>query len=457
MSSRKKYIKLAAYILSAILLFGNTNLNYASSLNQKLNDTKNSLNQIDYDIDAGNYKIDTYQGEIDQNNDVKKSINEELSKLQKEKASLEDQIGFLNGEIQKTLNKIYDNEAQIIDTTAKISKNEKEVNEIKKKILKNTELLKKRLVIMYKMGDAQKVEVLLSSQNFNDFLSRNKMMTTITKNDKNLIETLKSDKEKLDKLLNELNGQKKVLEITKQNLEKEKFDLDAQKSIKDKLLADVKSKEGEKSKKIEELDKYISDYEAKISEKISEKRSLQDKKQSLESEIADLERKIEEEAETARLEALRRKKAELDDINSSSPNYGNGQLAWPSDAKYISSYFGWRSGFTLQDGSWYSGGFHSGVDLAGPLGTNIYAAEDGVVTYAGWNDYGYGNLIIIDHGNGMTTRYAHLSSIPVSVGQRVSRGQYIAPMGTTGYSTGSHLHFEVRINGQAQNPLAYIN
>ncbi|MFM1535033.1 peptidoglycan DD-metalloendopeptidase family protein [Helcococcus ovis] len=456
MSSRKKYIRFTAYVLSMILLFGNTKFNHASNLNQKLNNTKDSLNKIDYDIEARNYKIDSYQEEIDVNKDVKKSINEELLKLQKDKASLEEQVGFLNGEIQKTLNKIYENETQILEIKDKIIKNEKEVEEVKKKILKNTKLLKERLVIMYKMGDAQKVEVLLSSKNFNDFLSRNKTMTTITKNDKSLIQTLKTDKEKLDKLINELNGQKKVLEITKQNLKKEKSDLDSQKSVKDKLLNEVRAKEGEKSKKIEELDKYISDYESKISEKISEKRSLQEKKESLQSEIADLERKIEEEAEEARLEALRIKKAELDEINTSTHNHGNGQLAWPTDATYISSYFGWRSGFTLQDGSWYNGGFHTGVDLAGPLGTNIYAAEDGVVTFAGWNDYGYGNLIIIDHGNGMTTRYAHLNSVPVSVGQRVSRGQYIAPMGTTGYSTGSHLHFEVRINGEAQNPLSYI-
>ena len=99
---------------------------------------------------------------------------------------------------------------------------------------------------------------------------------------------------------------------------------------------------------------------------------------------------------------------------------------------------------------------HMGIDLAGPTGTPIYATADGVVSDAGWNSGGYGNLVKLDHGRGVETRYGHLSAILVSAGQRVTRGQLIARMGSTGRSTGSHLHYEVRIEGKAVNPIPFM-
>ncbi len=117
------------------------------------------------------------------------------------------------------------------------------------------------------------------------------------------------------------------------------------------------------------------------------------------------------------------------------------KLLWPTTARRVSQYFGVR---------------HTGVDLANNTGTPIYAAEDGVVIRAGWNNGGYGNYIIIDHGQGLQTLYAHNSKLLVSVGDRVTRGQNISLMGSTGRSTGPHLHFEVIINGRRTNPFTYI-
>ena len=98
---------------------------------------------------------------------------------------------------------------------------------------------------------------------------------------------------------------------------------------------------------------------------------------------------------------------------------------------------------------------HMGIDLAGPTGTPIYATADGVVSESGYNNGGYGNLIKLDHGRGVETRYGHLSAMLVAAGQRVARGQLIARMGSTGRSTGSHLHYEVRIEGKAVNPIPF--
>lgn len=127
------------------------------------------------------------------------------------------------------------------------------------------------------------------------------------------------------------------------------------------------------------------------------------------------------------------------------PSRGTGDLAWPCNGGYISDYYMTR------------GGTHKGIDIAGPSNRTIKAADNGVVTYAGWDSSGYGNMVIIDHQNGMTTKYAHMDSISVSTGQVVQKGQPIGVMGSTGDSTGVHLHFEVRVGGSLVDPLDYLN
>ena len=117
----------------------------------------------------------------------------------------------------------------------------------------------------------------------------------------------------------------------------------------------------------------------------------------------------------------------------------------------------WTSSFGVRSDPFRGrAAMHGGIDMAGPLGTPIYATADGVVGQAAWNSGGYGNLIELSHGSGIATRYGHLSRIMVSAGERVHRGQLIGLMGSTGRSTGSHLHYEVRIDGRAINPLPFL-
>ncbi|MFZ5390764.1 MAG: peptidoglycan DD-metalloendopeptidase family protein [Patescibacteria group bacterium] len=126
--------------------------------------------------------------------------------------------------------------------------------------------------------------------------------------------------------------------------------------------------------------------------------------------------------------------------SGSSAALTNTKLQWPTVRRRITQYYSWR---------------HTGLDVADKVGTPIYAAEDGVVSVAGWNRGGYGYYIIVDHGGGLQTLYGHSSKLFVSKGDRVSRGQEIAAMGSTGRSTGPHIHFEVRLNGRRVNPLSY--
>lgn len=123
-------------------------------------------------------------------------------------------------------------------------------------------------------------------------------------------------------------------------------------------------------------------------------------------------------------------------------------MIWPTAARRITQYFGHYRG----------GSRHTGVDIAGPIGTAIYAADDGVVALSGWNSGGYGNMVLIDHGGGIYTRYGHASKLLVRAGDAVKRGDVIALIGSTGHSTGPHLHFEVMTGNphNRKNPLEYV-
>lgn len=123
--------------------------------------------------------------------------------------------------------------------------------------------------------------------------------------------------------------------------------------------------------------------------------------------------------------------------------YGTGTFIWPTTDHGISGYA-------------YDPGVHPAIDIAGQEGNSIFATDSGVVVYAGWSDYGYGLLIVVDHGNGWQSAYAHLSAVAVTCGQSVYQGGYIGALGSTGNSSGPHLHFELAINGAKVNPLNYV-
>ena len=168
--------------------------------------------------------------------------------------------------------------------------------------------------------------------------------------------------------------------------------------------------------------------------------------ETLAKKIADVktEKEKEEQERKAAQEAAKRKKYQVTSRGSALPRVSS--YAFPLKSySYVSSEYGPRWGST-----------HTGIDLAAPAGTHIYSWRSGTVTFAGWSG-GYGNFIIVDHGDGFVTRYAHCSKIAVTKGQTVSQGQVIGYVGTTGNSTGNHLHFEVKVNGNFVNPRNYLS
>ncbi|MGB9613697.1 MAG: murein hydrolase activator EnvC family protein, partial [Candidatus Margulisiibacteriota bacterium] len=195
---------------------------------------------------------------------------------------------------------------------------------------------------------------------------------------------------------------------------------------------------------IKQLAQVIVEQKGKIAQQAEEKKKVY---KELEERRAEYEKKISElERSSRELEILIQKKM-AERAKAGLRAHGSGVLIWPLQGR-ITSRFG-------EIRRWGGGYRHTGIDIAAPYGSPIMAADAGEVIFAGWWD-GYGKAIVIDHGKGRSTVYAHLSRIYVKVGETILKGQTIGLEGSTGYSTGPHLHFEVRINGVPVNPMPYL-
>src|SRR5699024_9526976 len=279
---------------------------------------------------------------------------------------------------------------------------EKEIESLEEKIEERFDILKERAKSYQKTGgNISYLEVLFGATDFNDFISRLNAVTAITDSDARLIEEQKKDKRKIEMKLEELESLEEEL-------------LEIERLVTEQKETAVKMKD-ELEKKSDDLKKLISSLEIK------------------DEELAALENKI----------FAQHAAPASGDVSFAAANSG-GALGWPTKGGYISSHMGER---------W--GKMHKGIDIARTdrsTSPPIYAAENGTVETAGSMN-GYGNTVIINHDNGVKTLYAHMSSLNVKSGQKVSRGDQIGIMGATCRSTGIHLHFEVHVNVSIQNPV----
>lgn len=358
-----------------------------------------------------------------------KKTDEKIKANIEDQRQMEQEIIKIDQELADTQIKLEQKELEIKETNAKIDQLqeeidqlENEIKEIKKRIQKREGILKNRLLSMQKTGGSmQYIEVLLGSQNFSDFISRSLAVNTIMDQDQLIIDEHKADKASLEKKQNKLVDQKKSLKEQKDELEEQKAELVTLKSHLDQQSA--KRKKLMKQLKIE--------YD-----------QLEEHKMSLEEEqniLKEQERIIQQ--EKGKLQQLR-----------SNTGGGSGVLRWPTNGR-ISSPYGQRS--------FNGGGFHYGIDIAAPKGTPVTAAASGVVTRASYSP-SYGNVVFIHHPQlNKSTVYAHMNTISVSAGSKVSSGQQVGTVGNTGNSFGNHLHFEVH-NGlwsryAGINPMNFLN
>lgn len=276
-------------------------------------------------------------------------------------------------------------------------------------------VLGKRLREIYMHGDIGYLTVLLGSQSFTDFIDQTHYLSLIISNDKELLDKVRSLKEELQAKKADAEATVKEIQSIKSAQEKRVLQLENLEAARARLLADVQSQRDSISAQVTELENSTVALENQIQREINSHRSY---------------------LRPSAPQATRRV-------------WGTGRYLNPAEGP-ITSPFGYRVHpifGTLR--------FHTGVDIGAYYGSAILAADSGTVIDSGWMG-GYGNCLIIDHGGGYSTLYAHCSELYVSYGQGVTKGQQIAAVGSTGNSTGPHLHFEVRINGEPVDPLGFI-
>lgn len=353
--------------------------------------------------------------------------NNNLTNLQEQQQDLQNQLNESNDQLEEVQSQLSENLQQIEKLDEKIKQSEEKITKLNEQVTqlqteisdiqaklevaeKNYEtqkqVMEKRLVAIYEAGDTRYIDVLLKSNNISEFLSSYYLITEITSMDQSLLE--------------EVEAQKKEIELSKQKLEKNQTS-----------LATALQTQTQTSTVLQNTKTLRENYIARLS----------DEEKAKQAQIDEI---------TAQYEAVNNQILELAKQGLDTAYIG-GVLAWPVPGyTKITSNYGMRvHPITGQ----YK--LHTGVDISAPIGANFVAANDGIVTKAEYNT-AYGNMVIIDHGGGISTLYAHGSEILVTVGQTVKRNEAILKVGSTGYSTGPHAHFEVRINGVVTNPIEYI-
>ena len=288
----------------------------------------------------------------------------------------------------------------------KIAKNQAELEEAIAALHRRQAILARRVRAIYMYGQLNYLEVIMGSKSFSDFANRLELLKRIIRADFNLILEIRQRQAEIEAKRAELEAQKK----------------------------EVDALEAEAAKTQQAIDEKRAEQQAVLDEASQQKEAAEQMERDLQADSQDIQRRIQQRAAGGGGVQI----------------VGTGQLSWPVSGGVITSPQGWRVhpifGTSI---------YHAGMDIGVDEGTPVHAADDGVVVDADWLG-GYGNCVIIDHGNGMQTVYGHNSALVVSAGQRVSKGELIAYAGSTGYSTGPHCHFEVRINGEPVDPMGYL-
>ena len=412
-----------------------------------------SVSQLQKQSSAFKNQISSVQSQINSTKQQKASTQSEVQELDRQLASVQAEITQLNTKIQ--------------ETTANLNKSQQELKEAIATREAHYNTLKKRIRVMYEYGNSGYLEALLSSDNFSDFITRLEYTNKLVEYD--------------NKVLKDYTHSEEVIATNVKTIAKDKKQIEDMKAEQAKKQQILDNNIARKNQIVKQLDSNQSTYEAQIADLQQQDANVQALIQKAEAEAkareaAAAKAKADAAAKAKAAQAAKAKsssssstksstKSRSSSYNTGSSNTSGGSSSatvYSSNGKHyqypIPAYNGYKpnSGYGYRS-SPIAGGteFHTGVDLKATLNTDVIAAESGTVIYAGWRG-GYGKCVIIDHGGGYSTLYAHNNVLKVSVGQSVQRGQVIAGAGTTGYSTGVHSHFEVRINGQHTNPTGYI-
>ena len=399
----------------------------------------------DIDMDEAKDQIASLNQTYDQLEKQKKElankiygVQSEKKRQSEEKNELEQQISLTSQQIEVLTEKIDYLDVQIQQQEEAFEQNDEDIAakeiEIEEKQLEiehNEELLKQRIRRSYMAGDPTTLEVLLGSDSFYNMLSSTTMVTRMVNRDKDFLAELAEQKLSLQDDHTYLENLREENERIKESFEENKAENEEARSLQNEKAESLEED-------VEKIRSSIQTLEDTEREYYANQAKIQKEMQEAQAEVTKI---------YAMLEEMRKKN------QSGNDEYTGGQFGWPLPGySMLTSYYGWR--FNNSD-------FHTGLDISGSqcYGKTVVAANPGTVAFVNTAykaGVGYGIYLIIDHGGGYSTLYAHLSAIDVNVGDVVARGTPIAKVGATGWATGPHLHFEVRIDGKTQNPLSYL-
>lgn len=403
-------------VILILILLSTCNISLALDAEEtKLNNEKSSNNAKKEELEA-----------------EKNKVTAEKNATVKEVAELDTQINDYESQIQTLDGQISDANAKIQDATAKLNKAQEDYDNQKK-------MLEERVVALYESGETNYLDVILSAQSVTDFISSYYVISEIAECD--------------TELLNEIDKKKNEIESAKKELEESKNQLTSARTNKQLVASKLEASKSEKQNKVNQLSESEQNLQAKIDEIKRDNAAIDQKILAYRAEVQ------------RRLEELRKKQQEQNKKPNSSGGSSNsgGSTSGTSSSGFIHPV---PSAYARVTTTWYysSGAVHGAVDY-GPAGINgqpVYAVADGVVSETHALTTSYGNYVIIAHTNGLYTLYAHgqAGSICVSQGQTVKQGQQIMRVGSTGNSSGPHLHFEVRTSPGTyncrKNPLNYL-
>ena len=344
-----------------------------------------------------------YNNQLQENKNKQKNISNQLNKVKKKEKDIITKIQTLESKINESEEEIKTLRARISKTETEIDKTLKNLKIAEENIKDKQDIMGERISVIYKNGNIGYAEVLLNSESFTELLTNLDMVKKIIAHDVDLLKELKRQKDIIEREKISLENQKRQLINLKSSVEQEQKSLQVSRGEQERLRKDL------------------------VKDKVALERMLDQAKK----EADEL---------TNKLRSLQ-----------SSGDYIGGVLQWPVPGyTRINSPFGTRIHPILNVPK-----LHTGIDISVPAGKDVVAAGNGKVVTAG-NLGGYGKTVIIDHGGGIMTLYAHNSKLLVSAGSNVVKGQKIALVGSTGMSTGPHVHFEVRKNGQYVDPIPYV-
>ena len=390
-----KWTKAGAAFLAAVVMMSSLSLGAFAD-----DDYENQISDLNSKYDELEKQQQALQKEIDK-------AKTEKERQQAVKAQIDNQIVSTRSQISVLSDKISLLEENLQETTSELEQKEYDISE-------NYALMKQRLRVMYTTGNASVLGLLIGADSFTEYLTRTEVASKVAEHDQEMLEAMRAE-------LLDIKAFKEEIETNK---------------------TEIESAKGQLAGKQAQLDDQLKETEGQIQDLAALEAQIKNNQEEIEAQQKQIQ-------------------AEIDEIYkqiNSVGEYTGGVMGWPLVGfNTVTSNFGWR--FNNTD-------YHTGIDIAGKnaagqgvYGKPIVAASDGVVAFTQTNyvvGKGYGIYLIIDHGGGISTLYGHTSGLAVKVGDQVKRGQTIAYVGSTGWSTGPHLHFEVRVDGKYVNPWGYL-